>query len=126
MSTLVTCTAVLCRHLANGVCSLRRILLGNAEFHYEKFCRINGVQRAYGDEQFCRSFAPARSPDASPSSAMTTTDAPIATAKDAPMTVATDKSTMDVTEKSTIIATEIPITLSTITDATDVHTNAGT
>ncbi len=118
MSTIVTCTAVLCRHLADGVCSLRQILLGNAEFQYEKFCRINGSQLAYGDEQFCRSFAPARSPDASPSSAMTASSATAVPPPTMPRAV----SAMTATEVA-----DAPSPMPTMTmTATDAHANAGT
>ncbi len=109
MSTIVTCTAVLCRHLTDGICSLSRIFLGNAEFRYEKFCRINGTQTVYGDEQFCLSFAPARSPDALPNLATTASSA-----------TAVPPVTMP-----TMTATDAHTTMPTM-PATDTHTNAGT
>lgn len=65
MSTTVTCTATLCRHMADGICNEERILLTNAEFRYRDFDRIHGAHTAQGNEQFCRSFtsldAPAQS-----------------------------------------------------------------
>lgn len=57
MSTIVTCTALLCRHLTDGVCSREAITLENAEFHYSGFHLWEDAPIACGDEQFCRSFA---------------------------------------------------------------------
>lgn len=57
MSTIVTCTALLCRHLIDGICSRRRIELENAEFHYRDFRLLDDAPKPCGDEQFCRSFA---------------------------------------------------------------------
>lgn len=136
MSTIVTCTAVLCRHLADGVCSLSRIGLGNAEFRYEKFCRINGSQTVYGDEQFCLSFAPARSPDVSPNLAMMASPATAVPTATMPTTEIADALTTTPTTEvadalTTMPTTDIADTLTTMptmtaTDIANAHANAGT
>lgn len=58
MSTIVSCTARLCRYLADGVCRRDRIELENVEFRYRGFHPIY-EDTMHGDEQFCRSFASA-------------------------------------------------------------------
>lgn len=64
MSTNVICTAALCRHRTDGVCTRDEISLENAEFVYRGFDALAAWLTMSGDEQFCRSYAPRSSAEA--------------------------------------------------------------